>query len=87
MRVSDTGDMWAAGCNSWGMSGSSIGTPILNSCSSVNDFGIVIINKKLSSPEIQTDVIRGYVAHQLTLDANVILTGYLNKSYYWNYNN
>ena len=82
-RSTVAGDMWVSGVNIWNRVGSNIGTPVLNSCLNISDSGAATADVKLRTPLIQTDIIRGNGADQVTIDADVIITGnlVLNRSF------
>ena len=65
--------MWVGGINCWSKPHYSIGTPLSNSCLNLVNSGSVIVNYKLASPILQSDIIRGYLANQITIDDNVII--------------
>ena len=75
MRVSAAGDMRVQGVNGWNVLGYSIGTPVLYSCQDITDSGTGSANYKLITPVIQTDILRGCVADQISIEDDVIISG------------
>ena len=75
LRATVAGDVWVGGVSCWSRTGFAIGTPILASCLNIIDSGTVIANYILASPVVHTDILRGYVGDQITIDDAVIITG------------
>ena len=77
MRVSSAVDMWVAGESCWGLSGSSIGSPVLHSCLTINNNGGVNIPYELKTHEIMVDQVKALNAEHLIVGDSVMITGAL----------
>ena len=75
--------MWVSGVNAFTRVGFIIGTLMLNSCLNISDAGTVTADYKIMTPLLQSNIIRGNGATQITLDDNVISTGDLNSVKSW----
>ena len=76
--------MWVSGINCRSRSGYNIGTPMLNSCLTINDNGAVTADYKLRTPLVQIDTIRGNGSAYITVDDDVYITWFFNSNKSWN---
>ena len=77
LRTTVAGDVWVCGINCWGCGGYTFGTPVLNSCLTINGMGNVNIPYDIKTPEIMVDRIKASTLEYMTIDDNVISAGNL----------
>ena len=76
LRATVAGDMWVCGSNSWGTIGYSIGGSGLNVCLNINTAGTVNIPYKITTPEINVNIIKSSnTISGLRIDDYVRITG------------
>ena len=77
LRATVASDVWVCGINWWGNTGSTFGTPVLNSCLTITSIGNVNIPYGINTPEIVVDRIKASTLEYITIADNVIPNGIL----------
>ena len=83
LRDIAAGDMWVGGINCWRISGCTVRTPVLNSFLNITNNGNITIPYTLRTPVINVYTMQALITTYITLDDDVIITGYLNSSRSW----
>ena len=83
LRETSPGDVWVGGANAWGISGYTIGTPVLNSCLNIANNGVITIPYNLRTAGINVDTTKALNLNYRSFDDNVIIAGDFNFTSSW----